>query len=69
MKNVTLLFILILVAIQAAGLLLVWGSPAQQVERSHTPTPRPLPPTAIPTPALTPIPTLPYATLPPGSGQ
>ncbi len=64
MKRTLFIALLILVIMQAAGLLLIWGSPAQQLERSYTPTPQPLPPTAEPTPARTPIPTLIQATLP-----
>ncbi len=65
MKTRFFVLVLVLLVIQAAALLLVWGSPAQSAERSNTPTPQPRLPTQTPLPTRTPLPVLPAATLPP----
>jgi len=64
MKRIFFLVVIALIVLQAVALLLIWGNPAQQLERSYTPTPQPMLPSATPTLARTPIPTLIQATLP-----
>lgn len=64
MKRLLLIALIGIVAIQAAALLFLWGSPAQHTMRSYTPTPEPALPTPVPTAARTPIPLLVQATLP-----
>lgn len=56
--------VIVLLAIQIVALMLFWGSPVQQMQRSYTPTPEPLLPTSTLAPTRTPLPVLPLATMP-----
>ena len=57
--------VLVLLVIQAAALLLIWGTPAQHTARSNTPTAQPRLPSATVAPSRTPLPVIPQATMPP----
>lgn len=56
--------VLVLLVLQVVALMLFWGSPEQQMQRSYTPTPQPLLPTSTVAPSRTPLPVLPLATMP-----
>lgn len=56
--------VLVLLVLQVVALMLFWGAPEQQMQRSYTPTPQPLLPTSTVAPSRTPLPVLPLATMP-----
>ncbi len=69
MRKTFFTVVLVLLALQAAAMLVIWGAPAQRVQRSHTPTPEPRLPSATPAPTATRIAIPPLATLPAASDR